>query len=235
MDLQLWSRCFTYVVLSLLFVNYRTLSKDVFSKMGLLLSVVTMIHIYTSYKGFLLLESGTSYTIFYLYPIMILMMAREPLHPILMLSMLGVLLMTGSFQVVSGLGVLMVFLAAFTEALIYFIVRRIHAPNWHHIFISYIWGALLFTGYYWDKLTFTSNSLGLSVLINGVIGAAGYWLRFYSMGILSPLVYATLSYVGILMSFVYGWWFNHEQVTVYKILGAICIIIPNIWIQFNKK
>jgi drug/metabolite transporter (DMT)-like permease len=71
----------------------------------------------------------------------------------------------------------------------------------------------------------------VSVGINGVIGALGYWLRFYSMSKLTPLLYALLSYVGILMSFVYGWWFNAEQLTWNKLVGAVCILIPNLWIK----
>ena len=234
-DLQLWSRCFTYVVLSLFFIDYKALSKQVFSKMGMLLSIVTMIHIYVSYKGFMILESGTAYTIFYLYPLMIVLLSNQPFHPILLLSMVGVWLMAGSFHLENLYGIGMVFLAAFTEAIIYFIVRKIPTSNWHHIFISYIWGAIFLTGYYWNdiQLSVIGNALSLSVLINGVIGAAGYWLRFYSMGLLSPMVYALLSYVGIVMSFVYGWWFNQEQVTINKIIGALCILIPNIWIKLK--
>jgi len=230
LNIQLWSRCFTYVVISLVFLNYRSLWKDIFSSMGLLLSAVTMIHIYVSYTGFLLLESGTAYTIFYLYPLMIILMSKQPFHPILLLSMIGVLFMTGGSFQVNAYGIFMVLLAAFTEAVIYYIVRAFPVSNWHHIFISYIWGGIGLTLYYWNQLTMTS-SLMVSVGINGVIGALGYWLRFYSMSKLTPLLYALLSYVGILMSFVYGWWFNAEQLTWNKLVGAICILIPNLWIK----
>ncbi len=41
-------------------------------KTTLILSFVTFIHIFFSYKGFKLLDSGIAYTIFYLYPIMLL-------------------------------------------------------------------------------------------------------------------------------------------------------------------
>lgn len=231
LEIQLWSRCFTYVAISLLFINYRTVWKNVFSVMGILLSVVTMIHIYTSYQGFLLLESGTAYTLFYLYPLFILLLSGEKFNLLLiMVSILGVfLLTTGTFQIAAnGYGIIMVLLAALTEALIYFIVRQLPTSNWHHVFISYIWGAIFLTVYYWKKLQIKNTILNASLLINGIIGAFGYWLRFYSMGVLSPMVYALLSYVGIVMSFVYGWKFNGEELTIYKVFGVICIIIPNI-------
>ena len=233
LSIQLWSRCFTYVVISLLFLNYTSLWKQVFSKMGMLLSLITLIHIYTSYQGFLQLESGTAYALFYLYPLWIALFSNE-FHPIMLVAMMGVFFLTGSFQVTSVFGVSMIMLAALTEALIYFVVREIHASNWHHIFISYIWGAVFLTAYYWKDLHFDNTTLSLSLLLNGIIGTAGYWLRFYSMGKLSPLLYALLSYVGIIMSFVYGWWFNQEKMTVYKLIGVICILIPNVYLILNR-
>lgn len=232
-SIQLWSRCFTYVVISLFFLKYSTLWKNVFSKMGILLSFITLIHIYTSYEGFLQLESGTAYTLFYVYPLLIALMSGE-FSPVMLVSMIGVFLMTESVELRNGYGIMMIMLAALTEALIYFVVRGIRASNWHHIFISYIWGAIFLTIYYWNQLHLENTTLSFSLLLNGIIGAAGYWLRFYSMGQLRPLVYSLLSYVGIVMSFVYGWWFNQEEFTIYKLLGVICILIPNVYLLSKK-
>lgn len=232
-SIQLWSRCFTYVVISLLFLNYSTLWKHVFSKMGILLSLITLVHIYTSYEGFLQLESGTAYSLFYVYPLLIALMSGE-FSPVMLIAMVGVFLLSGSLQLRNGYGIMMIMLAALTEAFIYFVVRGIRVSNWHHIFISYIWGAVFLTGYYWNQLHVENTTLSFSLLLNGIIGAAGYWLRFYSMGRLSPLVYALLSYVGIVMSFVYGWWFNQEKVTPSKLFGVICILIPNVYLLSKK-
>lgn len=240
LEIQLWSRCFTYVAISLVFVNYRTIWKSLFSVMGFLLSLITMVHIYTSYQGFLLLESGTAYTLFYLYPVFIALLSGEHMNPLLLLcSMVGVFFLTATFQTfqtaVSGYGVVMVLLAALTEALIYFVVREIPTSNWHHIFISYIWGAVLLTVYYWKTIIIKNTNLNASLLINGLIGAIGYWLRFYSMGVLSPTLYAMLSYIGIVMSFVYGWKINGEEITLYKVVGILFIVIPNILSVVTKK
>ena len=231
LDIQLWSRCFTYVAFSLLFINYKTIWKNVFSKMGLLLSAITMIHIYTSYQGFLWLESGTAYALFYLYPLFIALLSGK-FNPLLLIAMVGVIFLTAPFTLANGYGLAMILLAAFTEALIYFVVRNIPTSNWNHLFISYVWGAVLLTAVYWNKLHFQDTTLTTSIAINGIIGTIGYWLRFYSMGLLTPLVYSSLSYIGIVMSFVYGWWFNQEQLTMYKVLGVICILIPNLYKLF---
>jgi hypothetical protein len=92
-EIQLWSRFFTYVVISIFFIDPSYIKSNLISPDGILLSVITIAHVYTSYKGFILLESGISYTIFYLYPIMILLMSGEPINPIMGMSILGVYLL----------------------------------------------------------------------------------------------------------------------------------------------
>ena len=92
-EMKLWSRFFTYVVISMFFIDPSYIQSNLVSADGIMLSVITIAHVYTSYKGFMLLESGMSYTLFYLYPIMILLMSGEPIHPIMGLSLLGVYLL----------------------------------------------------------------------------------------------------------------------------------------------
>ena len=50
-------------------------------------------------------------------------------------------------------GYVMIILSALTEALIYFVVRRIKTNNpWNHMFISYFMGALLITILLFNKI-----------------------------------------------------------------------------------
>ena len=58
LHLQLWSRFMTYIVITGFFIDWGFIAKSMFSKNGLLLSFITIIHVYTSYRGFQLLESG---------------------------------------------------------------------------------------------------------------------------------------------------------------------------------
>ena len=62
---QMWSRFFTYAAVSLGFVDWVPVMGYLVSTPGVLLGVVTMIHIYTSYRGFQLVESGVAYALFY--------------------------------------------------------------------------------------------------------------------------------------------------------------------------
>lgn len=159
LSLQVWSRVFSYTAISAFFIDYPFVLQNLFSKNGILLSLITLIHIYTSYRGFQLLESGVSYTLFYIYPILILLFSKQGLHPVMLLSLLGVFLLSYSPAVKSAAshahdqptdksadesaadasadkslawnpeGYIMILLAALTEALIYFVVRNIKTEN----------------------------------------------------------------------------------------------------------
>jgi len=243
MEMQLWSRFFVYVAISMFFVDPAYIKTNAVSADGILLGIVTIAHVYTSYKGFMLLESGMSYTLFYLYPIMILLMSGEPISPIMGLSLFGVYLLYSEDQGEQTKkkkeedldklhGVIMIILAAFTEALIYFIVRRLKTTNnWNHIFLSYFPGSLLLTGIIYKQLRFTDQRVNLLLVLNGVIGLVGYLLRFFAISRLTPTVYAPLSYFGVIMAYVYGIFINGEQITLMKVLGSLCIIIPNLFLN----
>ena len=210
MDLQLWSRCFSYAVISAVFIDYAYVFKTIFSRWGILLSLITVVHIYTSYRGFELLESGVSYSIFYLYPLFILLLAGKTVHPVM-----GFLIL--------GTGVLMMD----------FVVRNIKTANhWNHIFISYFLGGIVLSVALFDKIReIQLNSvLSLSLMINVVIGLFGYLLRFFAISNLETSVYAPLSYIGIVMAYVYGLIFNREAITLQKIVGSLMIIVPNIYL-----
>ena len=261
-DMKLWTRFVPYSLISLLFIDYKFIKENLFSKAGLLLSFITMIHIYTSYKGFEGLESGVAYTIFYTYPLMILLMAGEKISPVMLIPLIGVGLLvyesntenmeskdkvenleekgdendekTPENENLLMFSVFMVFLAALTEALLYFIVRDLKTNNnWNHLFISYFFGAILLSGSLLTKLKQVSVNglLTTSFVLNIVIGLFGYLLRFYATTRLEPSVYAPLSYIGIIMSHIYGLYFNGDIMTWKKILGTILIIVPNVYMK----
>ena len=270
LHLQLWSRFITYIVITGFFVDWGFIAKSLFSKNGLLLSFITIIHVYTSYRGFQLLESGIAYSLFYTYPLMILLFAGEPINALMFLAIIGVILLSNDFStyfesspkstIKEGIqdapvkqtdtdtdkytdkdkdtdkdttllfpyeGYVMIALAAVTEAIIYFIVRAIQTKNnWNHLFLSYFAGTFLFSFIGIQdiaKITLTST-LSVSLFINAIIGLCGYLLRFYATTRLSPSIYAPLSYVGIIMAYIYGFAFNGEQITLQKVIGTICIL-----------
>ena len=133
-------------------------------------------------------------------------------------------------------GLIMILLAALTEAFIYFLVRRIKTPNnWNHVFISYFLGAVLMTAYMVYNYKDAESGLdaadkgrvGIAVITNGIIGTLGYFLRFFASYRLEPDIYAPLSYFGVVMSYVYGIAFDNETLNWKKVLGTISILASN--------
>jgi len=261
-SLQLWSRFATYIFISFFFINYQYIFNTLFTKDGLLLSIITIIHVYTSYRGFQILESGIAYTLFYLYPLIILILAGEKIQFIMIFALIGLyLLTTESNQIKKSSesnesnenfqnkyikdkevikenfpyeGIIMIILASITEALIYFVVRRIKTTNnWNHLFISYFFGAIFLTLYYFKSIKNIEikSALSLSIIINIFLGLFGYLLRFYAISNLDAKIYAPLSYFGILMAYIYGIIINKDKITITKIIGSIFIIIPSIYIS----
>lgn len=257
LDTQMWTRFFTYSVISAAFVDWGFIRKTAFSRVGIALVVVSLIHVYTSYKGFQLLESGISYSLFYLYPIFILMFSKDAYSLRFMawcaISLMGVYLLSqdggadddksvNTASVDEGgvsakwLGVIMIMLAALTEAMIYFIVREIKTDNnWNHVFLSYSLGAALLTGYKAiasggeiATLGALSPAVLASLAANSFIGLFGYLLRFYATSRLEPHIYAPLSYFGVVMAYVYGIFLSGDAITAKKVFGTLCIVVPNL-------
>ena len=257
--LQIWSRFITYFIISCFFIDWTFVFTNILSKSGILLSIITMIHVYVSYRGFQLLESGISYIIFYTYPLMILLFAKEKISYLYIFAVIGIILLanTEEKQVVSDNknesyedkennniflkknikeqfpyeGIIMMILAALTETIIYFLIRDIKTfNNWNHLFISYGLGAIILSIYFSKNLVnikYTKN-ISISLIINAVIGLFGYLLRFYAISRLETKTYSALSYIGILMAYIYGIIINKDIITMKKIIGSILILIPNI-------
>jgi drug/metabolite transporter (DMT)-like permease len=243
-SLQLWTRLITYVAVSAFFVNWGFIGSSLLSLDSITLGLVNLSHIYFSYEGFRHLDSGVSFAIFNSYPLMILLLAGVIWHNSYFLILAGLaLFIYGNYMekkenqgVDFNYGVGMILLAALTEAFIYFLVRRVKTTNhWNHVFISYFLGAVIMSAYVvYENYTGGINEpvsdkgrVGLSILINGVIGSVGYFLRFYSSYRLDASIYAPLSYFGVVMSYVYGILFDNEKLGWEKVLGTGCILASN--------
>lgn len=257
--LQVWSRFFTYVLISSLFIDWNFVYKNVLSTNGLLISFITMIHVYASYRSFQLLESGVATTLFYVYPLIILLFSGAELSPVLLFAFLGVYLLaneptkdsleTEPYENIMkekiimkenywNEGVISAFMAAFTEAVLFFMVKNIKTMNnWNHLFLSYFFGAIALTGYLWkDVISITAYSgVSLSLLVNAFIGLVGYYLRFFAISRLDASIYAPLSYFGIVMSYIYGVFLNNDTINIRKIVGTLLIIGANLYIFMMGK
>jgi len=132
-------------------------------------------------------------------------------------------------------GLAMILFAALTEALIYFMVRRIKTDNhWNHVFLSYMMGFIVISGYLFGS----GNDFGKTMLprmslaigLNGFIGSVAYFLRFFAASNLAASIFAPLAYFGMVMSYVYGIVFNQETLSWEKVGGTLCILAAN-WLS----
>lgn len=128
-------------------------------------------------------------------------------------------------------GIAMILLAALTEALIYFMIRRIKTGNhWNHVFLSYLFGFIAITGYLFKTFDFASvlkPRMGLAIGLNGFIGSVAYFLRFFAASNLTASIFAPLAYFGMVMSYVYGMVFNQETLSWEKVAGTLSILAAN--------
>jgi len=259
LTMQIWTRFFTYFIISSFFVDWSFICKSMMSAPGLLLSIVTIAHVYSSYRSFQLLDSGAATTLFYVYPIIILLFSGAVISPILLVSIFGVYLIsndlrkpienpstttdkTTSKERFWNEGIIAALMAAITEAIIFFLVKRLRTMNnWNHLFLSYFGGAIALTIYLWHNIATIplsdgfSSGLSISLLVNAFIGLFGYYLRFYAITRLDANIYAPLSYFGIIMSYVYGIFLNNDVLSMQKIIGTLCIVFTNLYILYFVK
>ena len=253
LKLQIWSRFFTYVIISSFFVDWEFIYNSILSIPGLLLSLATIAHVYSSYRSFQLLDSGVATTLYYIYPIFILLYSGTVISPVLLVSMFGVYLISNDLTKPNhhsesnsatvkeqfwNEGIFSAFVAAITEAIIFFLVKNLRTMNnWNHLFLSYFVGAIGLTMYVGTNIATISLSgdLSISMLVNAFIGLFGYYLRFYAISRLDAYVYAPLSYFGIIMSYVYGVFLNNDVLTTKKIVGTLCIVFTNLYVLYFAK
>jgi drug/metabolite transporter (DMT)-like permease len=248
LDIQMWTRLIAFVLISIFFINYSYVTNTLLSYEGMALSIVNMAHIYSSYEGFDNLDSGISFSIFNIYPLLILLLSGVLWTPAYIYAILALILFIYSnYSKIDSkkddssfrYGMIMIILAALTEAIMYFLVKNLPTDNnWNHVFIAYFMGSILMTIYIVKSNKFENINLNSSwiiviigLLINAVIGCLGYYLRFNSISNLDTGTYATLSYTGIIMAYLYGILFNDEQVTIYSIIAPMLIIYSNYLIR----
>lgn len=223
--IQMWGRLLVFSFISLFFGSgIFNVFKNLLNPYVVILSLVNVIHIYTSYLGFKNLDPADAYSIFYIYPftnlIMLWLAGLHDINPLQWLafgtSIIGILLLKANswFKVIMGI-------SAITESLIYFILKTLNFNNsWDNVFYTYFIPAVILTSLYikeWYKLE-------IPILINGVIGAVGYYLRFWNVNTVEPITYSLASYFGIPFSYFNQFFINNISISP-NIFGTTLIIL----------
>lgn len=239
---QMWARFVIYAIISMFFMNYKTIGKGLFSKLGFILALVTALHVYSSYIGFNNLDAGVSYSIFYLYPLLIIIFSGIVFQWYYLLPLVGLIILTykdwvqkSSKEVTGYIGII---IATITEAMLYFIVLNMKESNkWNILFISYLIPAIVLS-IILNKRIIPERTDGkwkmyliLLLVGNAIIGSFGYYLRYYTIDKIPVSIYGMLSYFGIVMAYVYGVSLNHDKITWQKIVGSLIIIISGFFLK----
>lgn len=208
-----------------------------------LVSVVYLIHIWSSYVGFRHLNVGVALTLFYTYPIINLLINTQSISSEIiyyfMVSFVGVTLIgMGVTQTNHGsstllLGVTSILIAALTESLIYtFYKREVDHNPFNMLFgmcfagsiiLLVVKGCMVGGGYSFPQSISNATIVQL-MLANLILGVFGYLLRFYSIPETTTEWFSILSFAGIIFGYLYGWIFYRETITTPTIIGTLLII-----------
>lgn len=245
---QLVSRLLTFSVLGFTFASGSDIAgtwgsgASIFRSM--MLGIVTLFHVTTSYYAFEQLPAGIAMSLFYTYPFFNLL--GGALFYGETITILQLLMM-----IVAFIGVIMVapevregfegseersfnwkglfagLAAALSETIMYFAVKGAVRPNPYFSMIELYPSALIaMLGY----LGLNRQSIDLRpsvwlpmILFNAIVGFTGYAMRFYAIPHLPTIVFSILSFIGVVASFVWGYLFVREVPTWLSLVGATLI------------
>ncbi len=216
-----------------------------------LLGLLSLLHVGVSYYAFKELTAGVAMSLFYLYPLFNLLGGAigygESITPIqialMLLAMVGVWLVSqeandGETPHIHWKGVAAGLMAALTETGMYFAVRTAAQPNPYYAILELFPGGLFALAAALlaakggalqlpESVDLRGSVWGPLILFNIIIGFVGYALRYYAVKKLPTFTFSILSFVGVVASFVFGWFFLKEKPTARSVLGAACITVAS--------
>lgn len=248
---QLVSRLLTFSVLGFAFASGSDIAgtwgsgASIFRSM--MLGIVTVFHVSTSYYAFEQLPAGIAMSLFYTYPFFNLLGGAifygETITAfqlaLMIVAFIGVIMVapevregfqtkkedgTTSFNwkgLFAGLA------AALSETIMYFAVKDAVRPNPYFSMIELYPSALIamlgYVGLNRKSLDLRPSVWLPMLLFNAIIGFTGYAMRFYAIPHLPTIVFSILSFIGVVASFLWGYLFVREVPTWLSLVGATLI------------
>ena len=216
-----------------------------------LIGILNLFHIYSSYIGFQRLDIGVSLSIFYLYPI-INVLIKESLSGkvnmrvimVFLQSLLGVYLISRGMESVGNItnitnvknnmnsywiGVIAMLLAAVSESLIYSFYKKSNETNpFDMLFILSFFGSFIaLVLWLWKNPLMERQNMSpliaKIVFANLFIGVIGHLLRFYSIPKISTEWFSILTFCEVIIGYLIGWFFLKEKMTKWHLIGTSII------------
>jgi drug/metabolite transporter (DMT)-like permease len=211
--------------------------------------LLNILHVGASYTAFDILSAGNAMALFYTYPIMNLIGSSivydEIISPTtwiwMIIALIGALFVAQP-SVTKGwnlIGVAAALTAAATETgiFLWFKNQPPDSQPWRNMFQMYgssagMWTAAMLTVPSATGVV-TNISAITMVLFNLLVGFTGYAARFFAIPNISTAAFSSLSFFGIIAAYGFGWLFIGETPSMFSILGAIMIMIANIFLLRN--
>jgi drug/metabolite transporter (DMT)-like permease len=202
--------------------------------------LLNLVHVTSSYLSYKDLPAGTAVSLFYTYPIMILLgrvlFYGEKVPTVaflfLIIALIGAYLVANSHIKSDSdssnknklRGIFSALLAAFTETIIYFLVRENPAKS-PFFALNNLYPAgfatLLAYSFFNKKQVDTKSSTWLPLLaFNALLGFSGYMLRFFSIPKLQTIIFSMLSFIGVMAAYGWGMIFADEKPTKQGLIGG---------------
>lgn len=219
--------------------------------------LLNLVHVLSSYAAFSSLSAGNAMALFYTYPIWNLVgswilhgekIAMEAV-PWLGLAIAGTIaLVQPTATNWTLLGVAAALTAALTETGIYLwfkgdgkqpdtapwpkMVQMYGSSSLAWITAAVVLGIVGYLGL--NTYSVSSGGLAAILLFNTLVGFVGYALRFYMIPKVSTIVFSSLSFVGVVSAYLFGWVGAGEVPTLLQMGGAAAIIVANT-VLLSKK
>jgi drug/metabolite transporter (DMT)-like permease len=254
---QLFSRFTVFTLASLLFASKTQLSSLLNIPRVLGYGAISLFHVVASYTAFANLSTGTAMALFYTYPIMNVVAGVLFLNEtisitsivFLVLGFLGTYILAkeipneevkgeNPIEIPKNYAVFAALLAAFSETLMFLIIKETRSSNPIDSMIQLYPGALILLLIYLivsnqiKDLSTNFESNNKLLWFNLLIGFVGYSVRFFSINKVSTLVFSLLSFVGVLTSYFFGKLFVKETVSSKSLLGGALIAASASGISF---
>lgn len=253
---QLLSRFLVFPLLSLLFGSWRDFSliwgNPYESAVSILHSMLNMGNVAASYISYKNLSIGSAISIFYLYPILNLIVAyflfNEKLAPLnillILIAFIGVYLISISYNKNKSdepntsdntnkkdhiLGIISALLAAVTETMIFIFVRTNNyaraSPFYtvNHLYPAGLVMLVLYAIFNPEKVD--TNNINWAKLIgfNALLGFTGYMARFYAIPKISTMLLSLLVFIGVGFGYLWDILIIGDKISHKAIIGSSLI------------
>jgi drug/metabolite transporter (DMT)-like permease len=243
-------RVVTFAVVSYWMTTFRSFASFLTTQNNLV-SLLNLFHIYSSYVGFRKLDVGVSLSIFYLYPIInviikniikgkmeitVLLIFIQSLVGVYLIGNQGIGCNIMKLDRKFLIGAFAVLMAAISESIIYMFYKQdVGETNpFNMLFTLSFFGSIVMVVTYILTKGLTREtyllpndwSIWMKLIAGNLLfGVMGHLMRFYGLSRISVEWFSILSFFEVIIGYLLGWWVLNEKITRWHIGGTSIIFV----------